>query len=112
MNGFHSEIGHLSLGEPAFPEDPEAADAQLDEYEDDMEYESEADESFDRQAFGIYQQLPVLHGVPDLSSEPQTAEEYLQRVRYAYCFHNMTILACLEQVCLARVSCLLLMVQV
>ena len=102
MNGFHSEIGHLSLDEPALPEDPEAADAQLDECEDDMEYESEADESFDRQAFGIYQQLPVPLGVPDLSREPQTAEEYLQRVRYAYCLINLTIIACLERLLLCK----------
>ena len=105
MNGFHSEIGHLSSDEPALPEDPEAVDAQMDDDEDDEQYESEADESFDRQAFGIYQQLPVPHGVPDLNTEPQTAEEYLQRVRYAYCFHNLTILACLERFQLCRGCC-------
>ena len=107
MNGFHSEIGQLSLDEPALPEDPEAVDAQMDEDEDedDMQYESEADESIDSQAFGIYQQLPVPHGVPDLSREPQTAEEYLQRVRYAYCFHVLTLLACLERFQLCKGCC-------
>lgn len=43
---------------------------------------NDEEESFDRQAYGLYQQLPVRMGMPDYSlGPPQTAEEYLRRVR-------------------------------
>lgn len=82
MNGFHSDMSRLSMADPALPAQSGEGDEAEDEKDDEMEFESDIDEVYDRQAFGIYQQLPVPPGEPDLSSEPQTAEEYLQRVRY------------------------------
>ena len=81
MNGFHPDLGRLSLAEATLPAEIEGGDKDEHEQEDDMEYDDEVDDEFDRHAFGLYQQLPVPSGEPDLSSEPQTAEEYLQRVR-------------------------------
>jgi hypothetical protein len=53
----------------------EEEDEYLEDYSTDIEY--------DRRAYGIYQQLPIRPGTPDLSTgPPQTAEEYLRRVRY------------------------------
>ncbi len=49
------------------------------EYLDDEEDEEEV---FNRKAYGLHQQLPIRRGVPDYSTgPPQTAEEYLRRVR-------------------------------
>ena len=49
--------------------------------EEGAEASGEDDPEFDMQQFGIYQALPVPPGQPDWEGEPQTAEEYLQRVR-------------------------------
>ena len=53
--------------------------------EEEEEEASEADSTsvdFDARAYGIYQQLPVGMEEPDFASgSPQTAEEYLRRVR-------------------------------
>ena len=81
MNGFHSDIGRLSLEEAALPAGAEGDDKDKLEQEEEMDFDSDVDDQFDRHAFGLYQQLPVPPGQPDLSSEPQSAEEYLQRVR-------------------------------
>lgn len=52
---------------------------------DDLEDHEDEEEVFDRQAYGLYQQLPIKKGAPDLSAgPPQTAEEYLRRVRYIF----------------------------
>lgn len=49
---------------------------------DDDDYDDSSDEEYNQRHFGIYQALPV-DGEPDWSlSEPDTAEEYLRRVRY------------------------------
>jgi len=59
---------------------------------DELEGYEDEEEVFDRQAYGLYQQLPIKKGAPDLSAgPPQTAEEYLRRVRYTqkleiYCY--------------------------
>lgn len=62
----------------------EDAEGQQEE-EDGEEEASEANrasEDFDARAYGIYQQLPVGRQEPDFASgSPQTAEEYLRRVR-------------------------------
>lgn len=60
--------------------DAESAVEESHTFEDCDEFDDE-EETFDRQAYGLYQQLPV-KGLPDYSSgPPQTAEEYLRRVR-------------------------------
>ena len=92
MNGFHPALGSLSLSEATPPAEAVGGDKDEPEQEDDMDYEEEVDDEFDRHAFGLYQQLPVPSGEPDLSSEPQTAEEYLQRVRYGSS-HDLVVLA-------------------
>ena len=81
MNGFHSDIGRLSLNDEALPTQVGGVDGEEHGEENDMDFDSDVDDSADRHAYGLYQQLPVSPGEPDLSSEPQTAEEYLQRVR-------------------------------
>lgn len=81
MDGLHIAGSRLSSEDPMLPETAEGEGEEVAEYEDEVEAESDVDEVFDRQAFGIYQQLPVARGKPDLNGEPQTAEEYLQRVR-------------------------------
>ena len=84
MNGLHAKYP-VFLDDPILPEnaveDRIEEDEESEVFEDDHSYESEEDRSHDREAFGIYQQLPVSNGEPDLTKEPQTAEEYLQRVR-------------------------------
>ena len=53
-----------------------------DEDEDELTEDESIDDEFDRRAFGIYRQLPVKSGTPDFSAgPPETAEEYLRRVR-------------------------------
>lgn len=89
MNGFHPDIGRLSLGEAALPAEAGEGDKEDLQEDDDMGFDNEVDDDFDRHAFGLYQQLPVSPGQPDLASEPQTAEEYLQRVRCGS-FHDLT----------------------
>lgn len=60
--------------------DAELAEEESHSFEDCDELDEE-EETFDRQAYGLYQQLPV-KGLPDYSTGlPQTAEEYLRRVR-------------------------------
>ena len=52
-----------------------------DEELDDVE---EVEHDLDARAYGIFQQLPVDGQDPDFDSgSPQTAEEYLRRVRWA-----------------------------
>ena len=84
MNVVHAKHP-VSLDDPTLPEnaveDKIEEDEESEVFEDDYSYESEEDRNHDREAFGIYQQLPVSNGEPDLNKEPQTAEEYLQRVR-------------------------------
>ena len=85
MNGLHAE--HSSpVDDPILPENAEEEeeieqDGESEAFEDDLSNDSDIDCNHDRQSFGIYQQLPVPNGEPDLSREPQTAEEYLQQVR-------------------------------
>ena len=51
-------------------------------YDEGEEEESGTDEEEEQREFGIYQCLPVDDGPPDFDSgEPETAEEYLRRVR-------------------------------
>ena len=73
-------------------EDSDTLDAPVDECNDELEEEdeeecAEADQiskEYDSKAYGIYQQLPVGRGDPEFASgSPQTAEEYLRRVRHA-----------------------------
>ena len=84
MNGVHAQPPSL-VHDLIHPENAVEEEAEEDEepeaFEDDLSYDSEIDRNHDRQAFGIYQQLPCSDGAPNLNREPQTAEEYLQRVR-------------------------------
>lgn len=62
----------------------EPEDAQEEEEEDESPDVDQISKEFDSKAYGIYQQLPVGRGDPDFASgSPQTAEEYLRRVRHA-----------------------------
>ncbi|BDA41964.1 probable Gem-associated protein 2 [Coccomyxa sp. Obi] len=64
------------------PRDAELAEEGSDAFEEYDKFDDE-EESFDRQAYGLYQQLPIRKGLPDYSTgPPQTAEEYLRRVRH------------------------------
>ena len=85
MNGVHAEhpslVDDLILPENAEEEEEIEEDENSEAFEDDQFDDSDIDRNHDRQAFGIYQQLPVSNGEPDLNREPQTAEEYLQQVR-------------------------------
>lgn len=59
--------------------DVSEGECETSEYSDDDEDEEEV---FDRKAYGLHQQLPIKRGAPDYSAgPPQTAEEYLRRVR-------------------------------
>ena len=50
--------------------------------------DSEDDADVDARAYGIYKQLPVDGREPDFESgSPQTAEEYLRRVRWGPSLH-------------------------
>ena len=67
-------------------EDHELEDAELTEEESEsyeyLDDEEDEEEVFDRKAYGLHQQLPIKRGAPDYSAgPPQTAEEYLRRVR-------------------------------
>ena len=85
MNGIHAEPFSI-VDDPILPENAEEEeeieeDEESEAFEDELSNDSDIDRNHDCQAFGIYQQLPVSNGEPDLSREPQTAEEYLQQVR-------------------------------
>ena len=88
MNGLHADIGRLSLHQAELPAEAGGDDKDESQQDDNMEFDSEVDDELDRHAFGLYQQLPVSPGQPDLGSEPQTAEEYLQWVRCGS-FHDL-----------------------
>lgn len=63
---------------PTYAAEAEEGSHASEDYEDCDDEEG----SFDRQAYGLYQQLPIRKGLPDYSTgPPQTAEEYLRRVR-------------------------------
>ena len=67
-------------------------ETNTDALEDDLLPEdlddSEDDADVDARAYGIYKQLPVDGREPDFESgSPQTAEEYLRRVRWGPSLH-------------------------
>jgi hypothetical protein len=72
-------------GEPASRSQDDVEEVAAEQEAEEEEDASEADRAsvdFDARAYGIYQQLPVGREEPDFAcGSPQTAEEYLRRVR-------------------------------
>ena len=75
-----ADVEDTLTGNGAGQEDEVLVD-QEDEHEEDYESD-DVDDDFDARAYGMYRQLPVGRDAPEFSSgSPQTAEEYLRRVR-------------------------------
>ena len=49
--------------------------------DDDWSEDDDRPSQYDLRQYGVYRSLPIPHGLPNMESDCDTAEEYLRRVR-------------------------------